>query len=54
MRNVGRNHSHRAGAPGYNKSAVLLMVTPGDYTSIVRGVDRTTGIRLCEAYQLSN
>lgn len=42
-------------APADNKeSAVLLTLTPGNYTSIVRGVNRTTGIALSEAYKLEN
>ena len=36
------------------ESAVLLTLTAGNYTSIVRGVARSTGIGLAEAYKLSN
>jgi hypothetical protein len=36
------------------ESAVLLTITAGNYTSVVRGKDRTTGIALAEAYKLSN
>jgi hypothetical protein len=36
------------------ESAVLLLLTPGNYTSIVRGVNNTTGIALAEAYKLTN
>ena len=36
------------------ESAVLLTLPAGPYTSIVRGVARTTGIGLAEAYKLSN
>jgi hypothetical protein len=36
------------------ESAVLLTLGPGQYTSIVRGANGTTGIGLAEAYKLSN
>jgi hypothetical protein len=36
------------------ESAVLVTLTAGNYTSIVRGVARTTGIGLAEAYKLNN
>jgi hypothetical protein len=36
------------------ESAVLVTLTAGNYTSIVRGVARSTGIGLAEAYKLSN
>jgi N-acetylneuraminic acid mutarotase len=34
------------------ESAILMTVVPDSYTGIVRGVDRTTGIALAEAYKL--
>lgn len=34
------------------ESAILMTLTPSNYTSIVRGVNRTTGIGLAEAYKL--
>jgi hypothetical protein len=37
-----------------NESAILLSLTPGNYTAIVRGAGRTTGIGLAEAYKLDN
>jgi len=37
-----------------HESAILLTLPSGSYTSIVRGVNRTTGIALAEAYKLSN
>jgi PKD repeat protein len=37
-----------------HESAILLTLPAGNYTSIVRGVDRTTGIGLAEAYKLNN
>jgi hypothetical protein len=40
--------------PNSKESAVLLSLTAGNYTSIVRGVNRTTGIALSEAYKLDN
>jgi hypothetical protein len=36
------------------ESAILMSLTSGNYTTIVRGVDRTTGIALNEAYKLNN
>jgi hypothetical protein len=37
-----------------HESAILLTLPAGNYTSIVRGVNRTTGIGLAEAYKLNN
>jgi hypothetical protein len=34
------------------ESAILMTLTPGAYTAIVRGVDGTTGVALVEAYDL--
>ena len=34
------------------ESAILMTVVPDSYTAIVRGVNRTTGIALAEAYKL--
>lgn len=34
------------------ESAILTTLSPGAYTAIVRGVNRTTGIALVEAYNL--
>jgi hypothetical protein len=36
------------------ESAILMRLAPGNYTSIMRGVDGTTGVGLCEAYRLDN
>ena len=37
--------------PSHDKeSAVLALLTPGNYTAVVRGVDDTTGIAVVEAY----
>jgi PKD repeat protein len=36
------------------ESAVLLLLAPGNYTSVVRGKNGTTGIALAEAYKLAN
>jgi hypothetical protein len=42
-------------APGDDhESAILTTISPGNYTTIVRGVNRTTGIALAEAYKLDN
>jgi hypothetical protein len=42
-------------APPNNKeSAVLLTLGPGNFTSIVRGANRTSGIALSETYKLDN
>jgi hypothetical protein len=39
--------------PTHNKeSAVLAVLTPGNYTGVVRGKDNTTGIAVVEAYNL--
>ena len=40
--------------PDDHESAVLMSLTPGNYTSIVRGKNGTTGIALAEAYKLNN
>jgi len=40
--------------PDPRESAILLSLTGGTYTSIVRGVNRTTGIALSETYKLDN
>jgi hypothetical protein len=40
--------------PDNHESAILLSLMPGNYTSIVRGVNNTTGIGLSEAYKLDN
>jgi hypothetical protein len=34
------------------ESAILMTLTPDSYTAIVRGVNRTTGVALAEAYKL--
>jgi hypothetical protein len=40
-------------APGDDReSAILMTLTSGNYTAIVSGADRTTGIALAEAYKL--
>lgn len=36
------------------ESAILMPLGPGNYTAVVRGVNRTTGIALAEAYKLNN
>jgi hypothetical protein len=40
--------------PEDRESVVLMSLAAGNYTSIVRGVNRTTGIALSEAYKLDN
>jgi hypothetical protein len=40
--------------PDDRESAVLLTLMPGNYTAILRGVNRTTGIGLAESYKLNN
>jgi hypothetical protein len=37
-----------------NESAILMPLGAGNYTSIVRGVNGTTGIAVSEAYKLDN
>ena len=42
-------------APTNDKeSAILMPLSAGPYTSIVRGVNNTTGIAVSEAYKLNN
>ena len=36
------------------ESAILTTISPGNYTAIVRGLDRTTGIGLVEAFSIGN
>jgi len=36
------------------ESAILMSLTAGNYTTILRGVNRTTGIALSEVYKLDN
>jgi hypothetical protein len=38
--------------PDNRESAILMTLVPGNYTTIVRGVNGTTGIALAEAYKL--
>jgi hypothetical protein len=40
--------------PDDRESAVLMTLVPGNYTTIVRGKNGTTGIGLAEAYKLNN
>ena len=40
--------------PDPKESAILMSLTAGNYTTILRGVNRTTGIALSEAYKLDN
>lgn len=40
--------------PDDRESAILMTLTPGNYTTVVRGVNGTTGIGLAEAYKLNN
>jgi hypothetical protein len=52
--NEGEIQATGLAPPDNHESAILLRLTPGNYTSIVRGVNRTTGIGLSEAYKLNN
>jgi hypothetical protein len=36
------------------EAAILMRLSPGNYTAITRGVDRTTGIGLAEVYNLGD
>jgi hypothetical protein len=36
------------------ESAILMTLSAGNYTTVMRGVNRTTGIGLAEAYKLDN
>ena len=40
--------------PEDEESAIFLSLGPGNYTTVIRGVNRTTGISLAEAYKLNN
>jgi hypothetical protein len=40
--------------PDDRESAILMTLAPGNYTTVVRGVNGTTGIGLAEAYKLDN
>jgi hypothetical protein len=40
--------------PDNHESAILMTLAPGNYTTVVRGVNGTTGIGLAEAYKLNN
>jgi hypothetical protein len=37
-----------------NESAILMPLGAGIYTTIIRGVNNTTGIAIAEAYKLNN
>lgn len=37
-----------------HESAILMTLAPGNYTTVMGGVNRTTGIGLAEAYKLDN
>lgn len=39
--------------PDAREAAILRQLTPGAYTTVVRGKDNTTGVALVEAYQLN-
>ena len=39
--------------PDDRESAILMTLVPGNYTTIVRGKNGTTGIGLAEAYKLN-
>jgi hypothetical protein len=40
--------------PDDHESAILMKLPPGNYTSITRGVNNTTGVALSEAYNLGD
>ena len=40
--------------PDDRESAILVTLPSGNYTAVVRGVNRSTGIALAEAYKLNN
>jgi len=52
--NAGEITATGLAPPDNNESAILLSLGPGNYTAVVRGVNRTTGISLAEAYKLNN
>jgi len=42
-----------AWTPGSKDAALLITLSPGNHTIVVRGVGNTTGIALIEAYDVS-
>jgi hypothetical protein len=40
--------------PTSKEPAILLSLTAGNYTCVIEGVGRTTGIAVAEAYKLDN
>ncbi|MFL6585212.1 MAG: PKD domain-containing protein [Chthoniobacterales bacterium] len=52
--NAGEIEATGIAPPDDREAAVLLTFQPGNYTAVVRGANRTTGIGLAEAYKLTN
>lgn len=52
--NAGEIQTTGLAPPDDREAAILMTLPPGNYTAVVRGVDRTTGIALAEAYKLEN
>jgi len=52
--NAGEIQATGLAPPDNKESAILLSLGPGNYTAVIRGANRSTGIGLAEAYKLSN
>jgi hypothetical protein len=52
--NAGEIQATSLAPPDDREPAILLTLTAGNYTTILRGVNGTTGIGLSEAYKLDN
>jgi len=52
--NASEIQATRLAPPDDHEPAILVTLTAGNYTTIVRGVNRSTGIGLSEAYKLDN
>jgi hypothetical protein len=52
--NAAEIQSSHLAPPNDREPAILMTLSAGNYTTIVRGVNRTTGIGLSEAYKLDN
>jgi hypothetical protein len=51
--NTGEIQSTGLSPTDDRESAILVTLSPGNYTLIVRGVNRTTGVALAEAFKLN-
>ena len=49
---VSAIQSSGAALTNANESAIIATLQPGNYTTVVRGVNNTTGVALVEVYDL--